>query len=127
MQLLGGDLYVKKATVEFHASARMDDRLDVGLKCGSIGNSSMPFTAAIFRGDELLINCELVYVFADPSSQTSRPVPPLLREILVAYEAGEPMVQIRTGSWAELGDHAKRIRSEVFLARAANSRRHGVG
>jgi YbgC/YbaW family acyl-CoA thioester hydrolase len=29
MHLLQGDLYVKKATVEFHASARMDDRLDV--------------------------------------------------------------------------------------------------
>ena len=27
MHLLEGDLYVKKATVEFHASARMDDRL----------------------------------------------------------------------------------------------------
>ena len=26
-----GDLYVKKATVEFHASARMDDRLEVAL------------------------------------------------------------------------------------------------
>ena len=33
MQLLGGDLYVKKATVEFNASALMDDRLDVCLRC----------------------------------------------------------------------------------------------
>ena len=33
MHQLEGDLYVKKATVEFNASARMDDRLDVGLKC----------------------------------------------------------------------------------------------
>ena len=30
MHQLGGDLYVKKATVEFNASARMDDLLDVG-------------------------------------------------------------------------------------------------
>ena len=116
MRLLEGDLYVKKATVEFHASARMDDLLDVGLRCGNIGKSSMPFTAAIFRGDELLITCELVYVFADPATQTSRPVPPRLREILIGYEAGEPMVQIRTGAWARLGDDAARIRSEVFLA-----------
>jgi YbgC/YbaW family acyl-CoA thioester hydrolase len=115
MHLLGGDLYVKKATVEFHASARMDDRLDVGLKCGRIGNSSMNFAAAIFRGDEALIDCELVYVFADPASQTSRPVPPLLRAIVTGYEAGEPMVQVKTGGWAELGDHARRIRTEVFL------------
>ena len=75
MHALGGDLYVKKATVEFNASARMDDRLDVGLKCARIGNSSMQFLAGIFRGDELLITCELVYVFANPATQTSRPVP----------------------------------------------------
>src|SRR3954468_854115 len=115
MHLLQGDLYVKKATVEFNASARMDDRLDVGLKCARIGNSSMQFLGAIFRGEELLITCELVYVFADPATQTSRPVPPPLREILAGYEAGEPMLQVKTGSWAELGADASRIRTEVFV------------
>ncbi len=115
MRLLGGDLYVKKATVEFHASARMDDRLDVALRCGRIGNSSILFTGAIFRGDELLITCELVYVFADPATQTSRPVPAPLRDLLAGYEAGEPVVQLRTGTWAELGADAQRIRTEVFV------------
>jgi YbgC/YbaW family acyl-CoA thioester hydrolase len=115
MHQLQGDLYVKKATVEFHASARMDDRLDVGLRCSRIGNSSMLFTGAIFRGEQLLITCELVYVFADPATQTSRPVPPLLRGMLTGYEAGEPMIQVKTGSWAELGADARRIRTEVFV------------
>ena len=115
MQLLGGDMYVKKATVEFHASAVMDDRLDIGLKCGRVGNSSMVFTGAIFRGDELLIDCELVYVFADPATQTSKPVPPAFRAILTGYEAGEPMVELRSGGWADLGPVAQRIRTEVFV------------
>jgi len=115
MQQLEGDLYVKKATVEFHASARMDDRLEVGLKCSRIGNSSMLFTGAIFRAEDLLITCELVYVFADPATQTSRPVPPLLREMLTGYEAGEPMLRVQTGTWAELGTDAGRIRTEVFV------------
>lgn len=115
MHLLEGDLYVKKATVEFHASARMDDRLDIGLKCARIGNSSMLFTGAIFRGEELLITCELVYVFADPATQTSRPVPAPLRAALTGYEAGEAMVQVRTGSWQELGPDAGRIRTAVFV------------
>ena len=115
MHLLQGDLYVKKATVEFHASARMDDRLDVALKCARIGNSSMQFLGAIFRGEDLLITCELVYVFADPATQTSRPVPPALRAILTGYEAGESMVQVKTGTWAELGEDARRIRTEVFV------------
>jgi YbgC/YbaW family acyl-CoA thioester hydrolase len=115
MHLLEGDLYVKKATVEFHGSARMDDRLDIGLKCGRIGNSSMTFNAAIFRADELLITCELIYVFADPANQKSRPVPPRLRGLLAGYEAGESMVRLRTGGWAELAGDARRIRTRVFV------------
>lgn len=115
MHQLQGDLYVKKATVEFHASARMDDRLDIAMKCARIGNSSMQFLGAIFRGEDLLITCELVYVFADPATQTSRPVPQALRDILFGYEAGEPIVQVKTGTWAELGADARRIRTEVFV------------
>jgi YbgC/YbaW family acyl-CoA thioester hydrolase len=115
MQQLDGDLYVKKATVEFHASARMDDRLDVGMRCARIGNSSILFEGAIFRGDELLITCELVYVFANPQTQTSKPVPAPLREVLTGYEAGEPVIRLRTGSWSELGEAAQRIRTEVFV------------
>ncbi len=115
MHLLGGDTYVKKATVEFHASARMDDRLDVALRCGRIGTSSMVFEAAIFRADELLISCELIYVFADPATQTSKPVPPALRALLTGYEAGEPVVELRAGGWGELGEAAQRIRTEVFV------------
>ncbi len=115
MQHLDGDLYVKKATVEFHASAMMDDRLDIALRCGRVGTSSMVFTGAIFRGEELLITCELIYVFADPATQTSKPVPQVFREILNGYEAGEPMIELRSGGWGELGDVARRIRTEVFV------------
>ena len=115
MHQLGGDLYVKKATVEYHGSARYDDQLDIGMKCARIGNSSMVFTGAIFRGDALLITCELVYVFADPATQTSRPVPQALRSILTGFEAGAAMVNIKTGSWADLGTDAAAIRTEVFV------------
>lgn len=115
MQQLGGDLYVKKASIEYHGSARFDDQLDVALKCGRIGNSSVVFTGAIFRGDALLINCELVYVFADPSSQTSRPVPDALRGLLTGFEAGQAMVQFKMGDWAALGQDASVLRDSVFV------------
>ena len=115
MLQLGGDLYLKKATVEFNASARMDDRIDVALACGRIGTSSMVFRGAIFRGTQPLVTGELVYVFADPASQTSRPVPQPLRDILVGYEAGESMVRVETGDWRRLGVDAARIRAEVFV------------
>lgn len=115
MRQLEGDLYVRKATIEFNASARVDDMLDVGMKCVRVGNSSIQFLGGLFRGDELLVSCELVYVFADPATQTSRPVPPLLREIFTAYEAGESMCEIITGSWARLGDGAGAVRRKVFI------------
>jgi YbgC/YbaW family acyl-CoA thioester hydrolase len=115
MLLLEGDMYVKKATVEFHASARLDDRLAIGMKCARIGNSSMLFQGAIFRDNDLLITCELVYVFADPATQTSKPVPPALRATLQAHEAGERMVQLRTGAWADLREPAQRLRTQVFV------------
>ncbi|MBS0316607.1 MAG: YbgC/FadM family acyl-CoA thioesterase [Proteobacteria bacterium] len=115
MQHFDGDLYVRKATVEFHASARIEDHLDIVLRCGRIGNSSMRFDGAIFRGDELLIGGELVYVFADPATQTSRPLPLMLREILTGYEAGEDMLSVRVGGWDAFGADAQRVRSAVFV------------
>ena len=115
MQHLGGDLYVKKASIEYHGSARFDDRLDVALKCVRVGNSSIVFSGAIFRADQQLVTCELVYVFADPSSQTSRPVPEALRNMLNQFEAGAVMRDIRIGAWAELGADAAKVRTEVFV------------
>lgn len=115
MQQLGGDLYVVKATVEFHASARVDDQIEVALKCSRIGSSSITFTGAIFRGEEHLISAEIVYVFADPATQTSQPVPQSLRDILLGYEAGESMLAVEVGGWADLGAQAQRIRTEVFV------------
>jgi predicted GNAT family N-acyltransferase len=115
MQQLGGDMYVKKASVEYHASAEMDDFLDVCLRCERIGNSSMTFVGAIFRGDELLITCELVYVYADPAVKKSLPVPPALRGMLLAFEKGEDMVELLTGPWSELQALAAPLRTEVFV------------
>lgn len=115
MAQLEGDMYVRKATLEYNASARYDDLLDIGMRCTRIGTSSMLFTGAAFRQDELLVTCELVYVFADPKTQTSKPVPPVLRQVLEGYEAGEAMIEVRTGTWAQLGEAAQSIRTEVFV------------
>jgi predicted GNAT family N-acyltransferase len=75
----------------------------------------MLFEGAIFRGDQRLIGGELLYVFADPATQTSRPVPAPLREILTGFEAGQAMLHSRTGSWNALGADAGAIRTRVFV------------
>ena len=115
MHLLQGDLYVKKAGIEFHASARYDDVLDVALKCTRIGTSSIQFTGDIFRGDERLITSDLLYVFADPATQKSKPVPAVLRDMFTGFEAGQGMADIRIGTWQELGTGAQQVRTEVFV------------
>ena len=116
MLALGGDLYVRKATLEYEGSARYDDRLDIGIRCARIGNSSMLLQAAVFRGEQRLVLGELVYVFADPTTQTSRPVPSALRTLFIRFEAGESMVDVQLGNWAEQGSAARAIRHAVFAA-----------
>lgn len=115
MQQLGGDLYVKKAVLEYHASARYDDSLDIALRCGHIGNSSMRFACGVFRGEALLVSGELIYVFANPATQTSQAVPAALRDILLGFEAGQPMLEVRIGDWTTLGQHAAALRKTVFV------------
>jgi YbgC/YbaW family acyl-CoA thioester hydrolase len=112
---LGGELYVKKATVEYHGSARNDDQLDVALRCEHVGRSSMRFVGAIFRGERLLITGELIYVFADPATQTSRPVPDALRALLQDYESGEAVTSLALGDWQTLEEPARGVRTEVFI------------
>ena len=116
MPALGGEPFVRKATVEFHASARLDDQLEVGLKCARIGTSSMGFVGGIFRDEQLLISSELVYVFADPHAQVSVPVPPRLREIMLGYEAWEPVTRAEVGAWPALAAELQMLRLEAGLA-----------
>lgn len=111
---LGGELYVKKAEVTYHAAAVMGDVLDVGMRCIKQGNSSLQFECGIFRGRQLLNTVELVYVFAD-ADRKPQPLPQALRDALTAFEAGEDMVTLQSGNWNDLGRAAERLRMEVFV------------
>jgi YbgC/YbaW family acyl-CoA thioester hydrolase len=115
MQMLGGDLFVRKATLDYLGAALYDDALEVGIRNTRIGNSSLGFEAGVFRGEDLLVSAELVYVFADAVARSPLPVPPALRQIMAGFEAGEPMVTVKVGGWAELGAQAGSIRTEVFV------------
>jgi len=115
MAQLGGELYLKKTTLEFNASARMDDQLDVALACQRLGNSSMTLRAAVLRAGQSLAVGELVYVFADPATQRPRPLPQALRALIEGFEAGQAVLELRTGGWDELGPDAQRVRTAVFV------------
>lgn len=115
MAQLGGDLYVRKATLDYLGSARFDDLLDVAIRCEHIGNTSLRLHGAIFRAEKLLVTVDMVYVFADPVTQSSRPVPAALRELLLDFEAGAEMLDVQVGDWDTLGSAAQEVRTAVFV------------
>lgn len=115
MHALGGDLYVVKATLEYKASARYDDRLQVCLRSERLGTSSITFKGAIFCNGKLLVTGELVYVYADPSTQKSMAVPQALRDLFLNFEAGKPMTRLEQGKWDAIGQAALTLRTEVFV------------
>jgi YbgC/YbaW family acyl-CoA thioester hydrolase len=116
MHQLGGDMFVKKASLVYHASAQYDDMLDVCLRCDRVGNSSMVFVGGIFHENKLLISSELVYVYANPATQTSMPVPDVLRQWLNAFEAGESMMPCAIEPWSTAGPSVAALRKTVFHA-----------
>jgi acyl-CoA thioester hydrolase len=83
-QAEGRELFVRKAGIEYHGSATFDDELDIGVRCAKLGRSSMTIAISIFRGDEHLIDGELVYVYADAQEKKSMEIPEAWRERIAA-------------------------------------------
>jgi len=86
----GCDTFAVKATVEYQAPARYDDLLDVLVRVGRIGRSSIQFLLEIHRGETQLIAGELIYVNADADSRKPAPVPAFLREAIARFERVPP-------------------------------------
>ena len=112
---LGGDLFLRRAEIDYLAPAAYDEQLAIGLRCDRVGNSSIGFQGAIFRGPVQLSAAQLVYVFAEATSRQPRIVPAPLRSAMLAFEAGEAMVSVRIGDWSDLGQAAAAVRTEVFV------------
>ena len=86
----GTDLYVKKASIKYHASTQYDDVLNVMVRVARIGRSSLQFLIEIHRGAEHLISGEVLYVNADPTTRKSQPVPEFLRQAIGNLERVAP-------------------------------------
>ena len=89
-QAAGAELFVRKAQIEYHGSAGFDDEIDVGVRCARLGRSSMTMALAIFRGDEHLIDGELVYVYADAHQKKSVAIPAAWRARIGELERVTP-------------------------------------
>jgi YbgC/YbaW family acyl-CoA thioester hydrolase len=112
---LDGDLFVRRSTLDYLAPAHYDDALDIGIRFESAGTSSLRFVAAVFRGEELLVHGQIVYVWTDASTRRPQPAPAALVDAFRAHLAGEPMISVSVGDWGELGVEAQAIRTAVFV------------
>ena len=61
------------SSCEFRASAAFPEPLEVGLRAGRVGTSSVTWELGILRAGELLAEGRFVHVFVD--DETRRPVP----------------------------------------------------
>ncbi len=89
----GLEMFARKATIEYHAPARFDDELDIGVRCTELGRSSMRFVLEIYRGEDLLVSGEMTYVYADSRIRKSEPVPATWRERLAAIDGQHLVAQ----------------------------------
>lgn len=87
----GSDLYVRKAEIEYHASAEYDDELDICVRVERLGRSSFDFRIEIHRADRMLVSGKVVYVNADPVARKASPVPLFLRDAIKSFEATAPL------------------------------------
>ena len=84
------NIYVVKASAEYHAPAQWDDQLEIGVRAAKLGRSSMRTLVEIHRGDEHLITGELIYVYKDPVAKASAPLPEAFRQMVIAFEKTRP-------------------------------------
>ena len=91
VERFGSDMFLRKATVEYLGSAHYDDALEVLCRTAKLGRSSMTFLFEIWRGGDLLIGAELVYVNADPGTRKAVPLPEELRRCVLGFEKIAPV------------------------------------
>lgn len=115
MRHVGGDIFVRRNTLAYHAPARLDDWLDIGMRCERIGTSSITLNWAVWSQGRLLVTGEVVYVFTDLASARSAPVPDAVRRQLDAHAQGAAITQLVCGPWEALAEAAQAVRLAVFV------------
>jgi acyl-CoA thioester hydrolase len=90
---LGAELFVKKASLEYHASAKFDDVLDIGVRCSKIGNTSMTITLEIYSREQYLVSGEMLYVYVNTANQKSTPIPLEWVAMLDQFEQSMPILK----------------------------------
>lgn len=73
-------LVVRHAEIDYRASGKLDDLLDISTEVTEFGNSSMQMQHIISRGDTVLAEIKVVIVAVSGIGKAAR-IPPQLRQI----------------------------------------------
>jgi acyl-CoA thioester hydrolase len=82
------DFAVVKSTQEFKAPAKVDEIIELHVRVSNIGNTSLTLNLEIYPdgGDRLLTSIETVYVGYDAATESSKPVPDAIRQLVTHFE-----------------------------------------
>ena len=82
------DFVVVKSTQEFKAPAKVDEIIEVYVRVSNIGNTSLTLNLEIYAegNNRLLTSIETVYVGYDTATESTRPVPDAIRELVIHFE-----------------------------------------
>jgi acyl-CoA thioester hydrolase len=84
----GVDAVVAHLEVEFHAPARADDLVVLGVGVETLGTTSLSTALEVRRGEELLVEGRMRHVFVDARTWAKTPMPDWIREGLAPYVLG---------------------------------------
>jgi len=87
----GVDVVVAEARASFRKPARFDEEIDLHWWVTRLGNTAMTTRIDVMRGDELLVEGELVHVYVEAGTSSKRAIPDEIREALAPYlDSGAP-------------------------------------
>jgi acyl-CoA thioester hydrolase len=86
----GTDLFTVNANANYRSSAHCDDLLDLGVRVGHIGRTSVRFEFVVLRGEELIVDGSLVYACAGGTPRVAMPVPPPFIAKILEFEKTPP-------------------------------------
>jgi YbgC/YbaW family acyl-CoA thioester hydrolase len=116
---LQGDVYVRHHELDYHAPARLDDWLDIGIRCVAIGKSSLTVGWGMWSQGRLLVSGQSVYVFVGLADGRPAHIPEAMRAQLLGFEQGQPPYALSLGDWATQQPEAATVRRAVFIVEQA--------
>jgi acyl-CoA thioester hydrolase len=97
MVVAGADMVVAEARARYRAPARFDEELDIQVRPVRLGTTSLTVQLAVLRGETLLVDGELRYVFIDPATKAKRAMPEDVRVALDPHLMEAPSGNVAGG------------------------------